>query len=208
MINNPSSKEFPVRETFVSSARLIVPAVVFGLLAPAAAAAQGAPSTRDRFALYSSCEPVPVEVFVSNTGGPASITESSVEDMARSRLRAAGIYAPAGAPGWSMLQVSVFVGAQRLSAAAAATVYIIRLRLLKLVYDHQSDPQLEKPGRLSSDSLGAALEWVGWAPTWESPQPGIGFYPGRGEGPVTGLIGRMLDEFVSEYLRVNADSCR
>lgn len=182
-------------------------AILLGLLSSSAAAAQGPESPRDRFALFAGCHPIPVEVSVTNAGGPASITEASVERMATSRLRAAGIHAPAGTPSWAMLQVIAYVGAQRVTANMIATVYIIRLRLLKLVYDHLSDPRLEKPGRLSADSLGAALEWVDWAPTWESPQPGIGFYPGRGDGPVAGLIGRMLDEFVDEYLRVNGEAC-
>lgn len=187
--------------------KLLVPAVVFALLLPAETAAQGSPSNRDRFALFAACRPVPVEVFVTNSGGPAGITTPSVESMATSRLQAAGIEAPAGTPRTSTLQLSVFVSAQRLSASAVVTVYVIRLRLLKLVYDHQSDPRMRSPGRLSTDSLGAALEWLNWAPTWETPQQGIGFYLGRDGRPVTDLVARMLDEFVREYVRVNAEAC-
>ncbi len=189
-------------------ARLIVPAVVLGLLAPAPAAAQGSVSDRDRFALFAACSPVPVDVFVTNTGGPAGITTPSIESMATSRLRAAGIDAPAGQPGGSTLQLSVFVSAQRLSASAVVTVYVIRLRLLKLLYDRQSDPRTGEAGRLPQDSPGAAPEWLNWAPTWETPQQGIGFYLGRDGDPVTSLVARMLDEFVSEYQRVNAEACR
>ncbi len=183
--------------------KLLVPAVVFGLWAPAEAAAQGSPSSRDRFALFAGCRPVPVEVFVTNTGGPAGITTPAVEEMATSRLRAAGIDAPAGRTGGSTLQLSVFVSAQRLSPTAVVTVYVIRLRLLKLVYDQQSDP---RPGE-AGDAPGAAPEWLNWAPTWETPQQGIGFYLGRDGDPVTSLVGRMLDEFVREYVRVNEEAC-
>ncbi len=190
------------------SRKLLLPAVVFGLWAPAEAAAQGSPSNRDRFALFTACRPIPVEVFVTNTGGPAGITTPSVEGMATSRLQAAGILAPAGAPGGSStLQLSVFVSAQRLSASAVVTVYVIRLRLLKLLYDHQSDPRMGEAGHLPADSPGAAPDWLNWAPTWETPQQGIGFYLGRDGDPVTNLVARMLDEFVREYVRVNADSC-
>ena len=73
-------------------------AILLGLLSPVATAAQGPESTRDRFALFADCRPIPVEVFVTNAGGPASITDASVERMATSRLQAAGIHAPAGAP--------------------------------------------------------------------------------------------------------------
>ncbi|MDE2943085.1 MAG: hypothetical protein OXT63_02620 [Gemmatimonadota bacterium] len=191
----------------MNSAKLIVPAVVFGLLTPAAAGAQGSPSNRDRFALFTACSPVPAEIFVTNTGGPADITTASVENMATSRLQAAGINAPAGRPGGSTLQLSVFVSAQRLSANAVVTVYVIRLRLLKLVYDRQSDPGTGEAGRGSADSPGTAPDWLNWAPTWETPQQGIGFYLGRDGDPVTSLVGRMLDEFVSEYVRVNAEAC-
>lgn len=191
----------------MNSAKRIVPAVVFGLLAPVAAAAQGPVSDRDRFALFAACNPVPVEVFVTNTGGPADITTPSVESMATSRLRAAGIQASAGGPRGSTLQLSVFVSTQRLTASAVVTVYVIRLRLLKLLYDRQSDPGTGGAGRGSADSPGAAPEWLNWAPTWETPQQGIGFYLGRDGAPVTTLVARMLDEFVSEYLRVNAEAC-
>lgn len=183
--------------------KLLVPAVVFGLWAPAEAAAQGSPSDRDRFALFTACRPVPVEVFVTNTGGPAGITTPAVEGMATSRLRAAGIDAPAGSAGGSTLQLSVFVSAQSLSASAVVTVYVIRLRLLKLVYDRQSDPRAGEAG----EAPGAAPEWLNWAPTWETPQQGIGFYLGRDGDPVTSLVGRMLDEFVREYVRVNEEAC-
>lgn len=186
--------------------KLLVPAAVFGLWAPAEAAAQGSPSDRDRFALFAACRPVPVEVFVTNTGGPAGITTPAVEGMATSRLQAAGIGAPAGSAGGSTLQLSVFVSAQRLSASAVVTVYVIRLRLLKLVYDRQSDPRPGEAGR-PADSPDAAAEWLNWAPTWETPQQGIGFYLGRDGDPVTSLVGRMLDEFAREYVRVNEDAC-
>ena len=136
----------------MNPARLIVPAVVIGLLAPAAAAAQGSVSDRDRFALFAACSPVPVEVFVTNMGGPAEVTTPAVQGMATSRLQAAGIDAPAGRPGASTLQLSVFVSAQRLSATAAVTVYVIRLRLLKLLYDRQSDPRAGEAGSPPADS--------------------------------------------------------
>ncbi len=206
-IDDSSGKEFPVSETFVNAARPIIAALVFGLLAPVAVAAQGSVSSRDRFALFAACSPVPVEVFVTNTGGPADITTPAVEGMATSRLQAAGIDAPAGRPGASTLQLSVFVSAQRLSATAVVTVYVIRLRLLKLLYDRQSDPRMGEAGRGSADSPGAAPEWLNWAPTWETPQQGIGFYLGRDGGPVTSLVASMLDEFVREYARVNAEAC-
>lgn len=183
--------------------KLLVPAVVFGLWAPAEAAAQGYPSSRDRFALFAACRPVPVDVFVTNTGGPPGITKPAVAGMATSRLQAAGIDAPAGGAGGSTLQLSVFVSAQRLSASAVVTVYVIRLRLLKLVYDRQSDPRAGGAG----DFPGAPPEWLNWAPTWETPQQGIGFYLGRDGDPVTSLVGRMLDEFVREYVRVNSEAC-
>ncbi len=182
-------------------------AVLLALLWPVAAAAQGPEPTRDRFALFSGCQPIPVDVFVTNIGGPAGITNESVERMATNRLQAAGIHAPAGTPSGSTLQLSVFVSAQRLSASAVVTVYVIRLRLLKLVYDHQSDPRTGGAERLAADSLGAVQEWLNWAPTWETPQQGIGFYLGRAGGPVTNLVGSMLDEFVREYLRVNTEAC-
>ncbi|MYA34758.1 MAG: hypothetical protein F4164_06875 [Gemmatimonadales bacterium] len=191
----------------MNPARLIVLAVLLGLLAPVGAAAQGPVSDRDRFALFAACSPVPVEVFVTNTGGPADITTPAVEGMATSRLQAAGIDAPAGRPGASTLQLSVFVSAQRLSAGAVLTVYVIRLRLLKLLYDRQSDPRAGEAGRGAVDSPGAAPEWLNWAPTWETPQQGIGFYLGRDGGPVTNLVAGMLDEFVREYVRVNATAC-
>ncbi|MCZ0933949.1 MAG: hypothetical protein OXJ54_02085 [Gemmatimonadetes bacterium] len=192
----------------MNPAKLVVPAVLLGLLAPAAAAAQGSVSDRDRFALFAACNPVPVEVFVTNTGGPAEVTTPAVQGMATSRLQAAGIYAPAGRPGASTLQLSVFVSAQRLSATAAVTVYVIRLRLLKLLYDRQSDPRGGEAGGGSAGSPGAAPEWLNWAPTWETPQQGIGFYLGRDGGPVTSLVASMMDEFVREYRRVNAEACR
>ncbi len=208
MVGDPSDKDPPLdRESIVIPRKLLVPAVVFGLCLPAGAAAQGSPSNRDRFALFTGCGPVPVEVFVTNSGGPANITTPFVESMAASRLRAAGIDAPAGRPGGSTLQLSVFVSAQRITANAVVTVHVIRLRLLKLVYDRQSDPRMGGAGRRSEDSPGAAPEWLNWAPTWETPQQGIGFYLGRDGDPVTNLVGRMLDEFAREYLRVNAEAC-
>ena len=186
-------------------ARLIVPAVVLGLLAPGAAVAQGYILDRDRFALFAACSPVPVEVFVTNMGGPGEITTPAVQGMAMSRLQAAGIDAPAGQPRASTLQLSVFVSAQRITATAVVTVYVIRLRLLKLLYDRQSDPRAGGAG--AADAPGAAPEWLNWAPTWETPQQGIGFYLGRDGGPVTSLVASMLDEFVREYRRVNAGAC-
>ncbi|WP_419163474.1 hypothetical protein [Candidatus Palauibacter sp.] len=188
--------------------KLIVPALAAALLVPAVAVAQGPRSPMERFALFTSCGPVNVEVFVTNSGGAGGITRESVEGMTTSRLREARIYAPTDQPAWSLLRVTVFIGTQGVTANTAQTVYIIRLRFMKLVYDQLSDPQLAaNPGRLSSDSLGAALQWIHWAPTWESPRPGIGFYGGRRDDVITGTIGTMLDEFVTEYLRVNGESC-
>ena len=149
-----------------------------------------------------------MEVFVTNSGGAGGITRESVEVMTTSRLREARIYAQADQPAWALLRVTVFIGTQAVPGRAAQTVYIIRLRFMKLVYDQLSDPQLAaNPGRLSSDSLGAALQWIHWAPTWESPRPAIGFYGGRRDDVITSKIGTMLEEFVTEYLRVNGDSC-
>ena len=172
-----------------------------------ATAAQGSVSERDRFALFTACSPVPVEVFVTNTGGPAEITTPAVQGLATSRMQAAGIDAPAGRPGASTLQLSVFVSTQRLTATAVVTVYVVRLRLLKLLYDRQSDPGSGEAGPGTAAPAGAPPEWLNWAPTWETPQQGIGVYLGRDGGPVTSLVANMLDEFVREYVRVNAEAC-
>ena len=188
--------------------KLVIPAVAAALLLPSLAEAQGPGSPQERFALFTSCGPMNLEVFVTNSGGPGRITRESVAATTTNRLRAARIYAPADQPAWSLLRVTVFIGTQAVPGRAAQTVYIIRLRFMKLVYDQLSDPQLAaNPGRLSSDSLGAALQWIHWAPTWESPRPAIGFYGGRRDDVITSKIGTMLEEFVTEYLRVNGDSC-
>ncbi len=192
----------------VNLVKLVIPAVAAALLVPSFAGAQGPRSPQERFALFTSCAPLNVEVFVTNAGA-SGVTQESVEDMTTSRMRQAGIYAPADQPTWSLLRVTVFITTQPVPGGVAQTVYIIRLRFMKLVYDQLSDPELAaNRGRLSTDSLGAALRWIHWAPTWESPRPGIGFFGGRRDDLITGTVRTMLDEFVTEYLRVNAGSCR
>ena len=188
--------------------RLVVPAVVATLLVPSAVEAQGARSPQERFALFTSCGPVNVEVFVTNTAA-SNVTQEAVQDMAVSRLREAGIYAPSDQPAWGLLRVTGFITTQPVPGSVAQTIYIIRLRFMKLLYDQLSDPELAADrGRLASDSLGAALRWIHWAPTWESPRPGIGFFAGRRDDLIAGTIRTMLDEFVTEYLRVNQGTCR
>lgn len=176
------------------------------LLFPSVSLAQ-AGSSQERFALFTSCGPINVEVFVTNTAA-SDVSGESVEAMISRRLRESGIYAPAGEPAWGLLRVTAFIATQPIPGAPAQTIYIIRLRFMKLLYDQLSDPDLVADrGRLSTDSLGAALRWIHWAPTWESPRPGIGFYAGRRDDLINGTIRTMLEEFVTEYQRVNAGTC-
>ena len=188
--------------------KLVIPAVAAALLVPAVGEAQGPGSPQERFALFTSCGPVNVEVFVTNSGA-SNVTQEAVEVMAVNRLEEAGIYAPRDQPAWGLLRVTGFITTQPVPGGVAQTIYIIRLRFMKLLYDQLSDPELAADrGRLSSDSLGAALRWIHWAPTWESPRPGIGFFAGRRDDLIAGTIRNMLEEFVTEYLRVNQGSCQ
>ena len=189
------------------SARSVVSAVAVAVCVPSVAAGQGGGSPQERFALFTSCSPVNVEVFVHNTGA-SDVTQESVARRMTGRLRDADIHAPSDQPGWALLRLTATISTYPIPGAPAQTVYMVRLRFMKLLYDQLSDPALATDrGRMSSDSLGAVFRWIHWAPTWESPRPGIGFFAGRRDDLITGAIDRLLDEFVAEYLRTNAAAC-
>ena len=191
----------------VNAARFVVAAAAATVLAPSVAAGQGGGSPQERFALFTSCSPVNVEVFVTNAGA-SNVTQEAVADRVTNRLRGAGIYAPREQPAWALLRITASISTYPIPGAPAQTIYMVRLRFMKLLYDQLSDPELATDrGRISSDSLGAVFRWIHWAPTWESPRPGMGFFAGRRDDLIIGAIDQLLNEFVTEYLRVNRGSC-
>ena len=154
---------------------------LFRIALPLPLVAQGGfVSQADRFALYTACAAVNVEVALNEKshGDLAGLTRESVERAVTSRLRSARIYAAEGLA--AVLQVDIH---------GVATAFHTDLRFHKAVRDDWY------PG-----STGASR----FAITWRRGYTGLHWT----NAPfIRGSVAELIDTFIDEYLRVNEAAC-
>ena len=135
--------------------------------------------TADLLHLYAECGPVGLVVYVQD-GEEINLTKETVEIAARSRLRAARLYAAPLTHAAGLLQISALIGPKD----NHAFTYRVWFEKQKL------------------DLMVGIRDWssTGWS-EWH-----FGTHGGNANF-VLASITRNLDEFIDDYLRVNKDDC-
>lgn len=137
------------------------------------------PTDFDYFELWNRCAPTSLVVEgLSSEADEIGITRERIETLARSRLRSARIYRD----GWSDTYLYIRVNVR-------LTYYGLEVEYRKFVFDHLA---------------GEKTDGQGFATTWE--RGGVGVH-GRDAGFVLQNVSEHIDEFIDEYLRVNAEAC-
>ena len=157
--------------------------VAVSFLAAASASADEV-SDYDRFELWNGCKHIGL-VVEGQTAGAVKIPlrEKDIETAVRSRLRGARIYDDGMAN--AVLVVSVNI------AGPALHIGLEFLRDVEVLL-----PFWEKPEGMRS--------LIGKAETWQSGSTGT---HGNDPSHILGGVARHTDNFIDEYLRVNADAC-
>ena len=161
-----------------------VVAVVALSIAPAVAQDDGgdsqcSASLRECFELFNDC--LPMELIVESlppAAGQIGLTDSRLQTLAESRLRAARIYTE-DRPWTPYLYINVNVGGARARAFSVSLQY-------KKVLDHL---------RTGTDGYGT---------TWSTGAVGT---HGQDGGYILQAVSEYLDEFVLAYLRINEPAC-
>ena len=163
----------------------ILPTAVLALgLALPATAAEGI-TKRDRFELWARCQPMELVVEdLSNSTKKIGLRKAEIERAVRSRLRGARIYTDKLGDHFLYVRVSI------VGSAYSARVAFSRVVEALLV------------GTLTPKGRGRIL---GFAATWETSS--LGIHRDRPDY-ILSTVARHTDEFIDEYLRVNADACR
>ena len=135
----------------------------------------------DLFQLWNDCDPIRLLVELLPEGAKKiGMTRERIQTMAESRLRAARIYSPIGI-GY------LYVNLNYLDTNAGA--YNLIASFKPLVY---------------RDWIGDHIAKKNSASTWDSTYLGVS----AGNSVfIMQTISEQIDEFINEYLRVNADSC-
>lgn len=139
----------------------------------------------DKFRLWNRCDPVFMWSSVNLPKG-VQVTESEVSSIARSRLRAARIYADKEKVKilYPEFGVNVFgVGDVRRGMVPAATV---RVSLEKILRDEAFD----------SESYYYTTTWMRQYVVANATSTSL-----------ISLVGRLTDQFVDEYLQANEEAC-
>ena len=141
-------------------------------------------SERDRFQLWYGCSPVRLAVEnLSNDAGKIGLRKENIETAVRSRLRSARIYDDNAFP-------ILYINANVTGRAFSITIEFIR-RVEVLL------PDWEEQGGIRS--------LVDYASVWVTGSTGT---HGRDSNFILSSATRHADEFIDEYLRVNADACQ
>ena len=155
--------------------------IIILLCLAAVSAVAGEVSEHDRFQLWNGCKPLAIFVSQINENATAiGLTKEQVEVAARSRLRAARIYASEVKPGQSSIYVNVDIG--------KSGTFLVSVELLKLLEDKIN---------------GIYGFWS--ATTWNT--YGFGTH-GYNSTTIVSLVSQLTDKLIDEYLRVNAGTCK
>ena len=180
----------------MSPRNLIAAALGAALLSTPAGA--GDVTDPDRFQLWSECQPVSLTVEdLSEDAAEIGLTKEAIEVAVRSRLRGARIYGD-GDKGIGNLYVRVSVNGKAAS---------LEVRFQKVVID-----ALRLIRRFPSKAINLRDEFselenahiTNLAATWET--GAIGTH-GNDSGFILNAVGQHTDQFIDEYLRVNAEAC-
>ena len=131
----------------------------------------------ERFRLWSACLPMSLIVESFSDRAAFGLTEQAVLTTARSRLRAARIYDDGDASRILALTINI------LNDEPGRQTYGLGFQYLKLMTD-------------------AASGEINLAISWDSGSVGYGDHVF-----VLAKVSERIDEFIDEYLRVNADAC-
>ena len=138
----------------------------------------------DRFELWNACRPVYLVVEgLSADAGEIGLRQGDIETAVRSRLRGARIYNEAAR---EYLYVRVTV---------VGPAYNIDVRLQRHV-------EVWLPFWVKPEEMGPLS---GFAATWDSASTGT--HGRTGAAFILSNVSLHTDEFIDEYLRVNADAC-
>lgn len=164
--------------------RLTLPTVGLALVLAAHSGAAEEVTTTDRFELWNGCGTVQLVVEqLSDNAEKIGLRKEDIETAVRSRLRGARIYAESA---HAYLYVNVNV---------VGRAYSVRFEFLRRV--RVLLPFWVKRERM--DFL------AGLAPTWDRGSAGT---HGDASGFILSGVAQHTDEFIDEYLRVNAGSCK
>ena len=140
----------------------------------------------DRFQLGNACEPVNLSVEGIDTEAMArGLTQENIMTMVRSRLRAARLYRRESKPYLAVLVTAVPEG----------TAFSVAVKFKKVLSDPTA-PALLRELEEGTFALGLAV-------TWERSVVG----QSREASFILSGVSRLTDEFIDEYLRVNAPAC-
>lgn len=150
------------------------------LVAAAAPSLSDEVNDKDRFDLWTGCKPLDLVVEgLDEDALDIGLQEDDIVKSVQSRLRAARIF---GASEDAVLYVHVGILPRTIPSRG---VYVLDFSLERLLHDQDSDLN-------------------NFATTWESGSFGI--IDDGAEG-ILSEISKHTDEFIDEYLRVNAEAC-
>ena len=156
----------------------------------AASASAGEVSDRDRFQLWAACASVRLLVEdLTKDAAKIGLHKKDIETAVRSRLRGARIYDD-DALSWLSKTSRVYVNVAVVGRAFNVNVDLLRSVEVLLPYWH------------SPEGIGPL---VGYAATWSAGSTGT---HSNHSSYILSSIALEIDNFIDEYLRVNADACK
>ena len=174
--------------------RLILSAVALTLVlaAPSGAAekvttVEKATKKLDRFDLWNGCRPMGLFVEgLPDDAGKIGLRKKDIEIAVRARLRGARIYEEINASSHSVLYVNVNVVG----------------RAFKIIVEFNRSVEVLLPSRVKPEGMDPLINYV---TTWQS---GVTGTHGATAEYILSSVAHYTDEFIDEFLRVNADACR
>ena len=142
---------------------------------------------KDLLSLWNGCHPIGLVVLMSE-GFPKELTKDRVTTMVRSRLRAARVYSDIFGP---------YLSVTLSSSTIAVVTNIAFIRPVNTIKVRNLDYVL---GNAETFSVKGAFS----VPTWERMTGG--HY--QTTEVILSRISELTDEFIDEYLRVNAEACQ
>ena len=162
-------------------AAFIMIAAALALTATSASAEEV--SDRDRFKLWNGCRAVDLLVEgLTDDSGKIGLHHEDIETAVRSRLRGARIFNDDAGP---YLYVNVHV--------------VGRAHAIDFTFNRYVEAAI--PFWLKPEGMG---QLTGFASTWSTGSTGT---HGSAAGFILSFVAKHSDEFIDEYLRVNADAC-
>ncbi|WP_420462034.1 hypothetical protein [Candidatus Palauibacter sp.] len=159
--------------------KAMLPTLALLLLPTPCGAQEDMEAAADRFSLFTRCSSVQLAVAtLPDDATDTGLTRDGIQRTARSRLRAARIYHGD--------EVALGVPRLYIQVHVVGVAFSVRVVLSKAVYDPFSNLTL----------TGA---------TWS--RGSVGTHGGNA-GYVRQVLSELMDLFIDEYLRVNAESCQ